>query len=196
MLHVGLTGGIGSGKSTVAELFAAFGAPVVDTDHIARELVLPGTPSHTEIVAQFGRDVLDLSGQLDRKKLRARVFNDMDERRRLEAILHPRIRTEVKRQLNALDATYVIVVVPLLIETGFDGLIDRVLVVDANEASQIARVAKRSGLETAEIQKIIAAQATREQRLMHADDVIDNNGDLAALERQVAQLHQRYSTMI
>jgi dephospho-CoA kinase len=192
MLRVGLTGGIGSGKSTVADFFAARGVPVIDTDQIAHELVAPGEAAYRDIVAHFGNDVLDANGALDRIKLRARVFDDAGERERLESILHPRIRAEVKRRLNRIDKGYAIVVVPLLIETGFDGLIDRILVVDADEALQVDRVAKRSGMTATEVGKIMTAQATRQQRLARADDIIENSGGLPELEQRVAQLHQRY----
>lgn len=195
MLRVGLTGGIGSGKSTVAHQFGARGVPIIDTDQIAHAMVQPGTAALADIIKQYGDGVLDTRGALNRDKLRTLVFNDSEERKRLETILHPRIRAEVKRQLDGLDAPYVIVAVPLLIETGFDDLVDRILVVDADETLQIERTTRRSGIAAQEIQKIISAQAAREQRLARADDVIDNNGDLVALERQVTQLHQRYLSL-
>jgi len=195
MLRIGLTGGIGSGKSTVAEFFAAHGVPVIDTDEIARELVVPGQAAYREIVRHFGDGVIAASGTIDRGKLRSRVFDNPQERERLEAILHPRIREETKRRLDRLETGYVIVVVPLLIETGFDGLIDRILVVDADEARQLERVAKRSGMNAEQAGKIMASQATRQERLARADDVIENNGELPDLERRVAELHARYRSL-
>jgi dephospho-CoA kinase len=195
MLRVGLTGGIGSGKSTVADFFAARGVPVIDTDELARELVRPGEAAHTEIVRQFGPDVLDTSGALDRGKMRNRVFNDPMQRKRLEAILHPRIRAEVQQQLASFNAPYAIIAVPLLIETGGGDLVDRILVVDCDESLQVQRVAARSGLEPAELRRIMTAQASRKERLAHADDVIENNADLVQLEKQVTRLHERYLTL-
>ncbi len=195
MLRVGLTGGIGSGKSTVADFFAARGVPVIDTDELARELVRPGEAAHTEIVRQFGPDVLDTSGALDRGKMRNRVFNDPMQRKRLEAILHPRIRAEVQQQLASFNAPYAIIAVPLLIETGGGDLVDRILVVDCDESLQVQRVAARSGLEPAEVRRIMTAQASRKERLAHADDVIENNADLVQLEKQVTRLHERYLTL-
>jgi len=192
MLRIGLTGGIGSGKSTVAQMFAARNVPLIDTDELARELAEPGQAGHAEIVEQFGADMLDAAGRLDRAKMRARVFADPTERRRLENILHPAIRAETQRRLEHTAAPYAIVAVPLLVETGFDDLVDRVLVVDCTEALQIHRTAARSGLAAAEIQRVMAAQASREQRLARADDVIENNAGLAELEQQVARLHAQY----
>lgn len=192
MLRIGLTGGIGSGKSTVASLFAGHGAPIVDTDLIARELVRPGMPAHADIVSAFGAAVLDTDGNLDRTAMRARAFTDPTERERLETILHPRIREETLHRLAGLNAPYALVVVPLLIETGFDALTDRILVVDCAEETQVARTAARSNMSASDVRAIMATQASRTQRLARADDVIHNEQGLTELERQVAQLHQRY----
>jgi dephospho-CoA kinase len=155
-------------------------------------LVRPGEAAHTEIVRQFGADVLDPSGALDRDKMRNRVFNDPMQRKRLEAILHPCIRTEVRRRLAKLNAPYAIIAVPLLIETNVGDLVDRILVVDCDESLQVQRVTARSGLEPAEVRRIMAAQASRKERLARANDVIENNADLAQLEEQVTRLHKRY----
>jgi dephospho-CoA kinase len=192
MLRVGLTGGIGSGKSTVARMFAARDVPIIDTDELAHELAEPGQAGHAAIVRQFGPDVLDADGRLDRTKMRARVFADPDERRRLENILHPEIRAEARRRLELSAAPYAIVAVPLLVETGFGNLVDRVLVVDCDEALQVQRTATRSGLTIQEIERVMAAQASRAQRLARADDVIENNAGLPELEVQVARLHAQY----
>ncbi|MFN2308145.1 MAG: dephospho-CoA kinase [Gammaproteobacteria bacterium] len=192
MLRVGLTGGIGSGKSTVAALFAALGAPVIDTDLIARELVEPGQPALAEILSRFGADLLDAAGRLDRARLGAHVFADAGRRQALEAILHPRIQAEAQRRLADLDAPYALLVVPLLFEAGWQGQIDRILVVDVPEPVQRTRVAARDGLAAAQIEAILAAQASRERRRAGADDLIDNSGDPAALAPQVAALHQHY----
>jgi|SRR3990172_4552040 len=192
MLRIGLTGGIGSGKSTVAELFTRRGVPVIDTDVIARQIVTPGQPALAEIAREFGSDLLDASGQLDRARMRQRVFDDPTARRRLEAILHPRIRAAVRDQIAALKAPYCLIVIPLLVETGFNEVIDRVLVVDVDEVHQQERTSRRDIVPTNEVQKIMATQATREQRLARADDVIVNNGVVADLEREVDRLHASY----
>jgi dephospho-CoA kinase len=195
MLRVGLTGGIGSGKSTIASLFVMRGVPVIDTDEIARSLTEPGQECYDEIVRIFGDAILDGNRRIDREQLRERVFDNPDERHRLEAILHPRIRVIVLDKLTALEAPYVIVVVPLLIESGFTDLVDRVLVVDTLENVQIQRTATRSGLSEPEIRKIMSAQASRAQRLQLANDVIDNNGDRKQLEAEVERMHQWYLSL-
>lgn len=192
MLRVGLSGGIGSGKSTVADLFARHHVPVIDTDRIARDIVRPGEPALDQIVREFGKDVLDAGGNLDRARLRTRVFNDTDARLRLEAILHPRIRATMLSELSSLQAPYCLIVVPLLIETGFRELMDRVLVVDADEARQVERTTARDGVSVEAAHKILAAQAKREERLAQADDVIINNGTLEQLAREVERLHAQY----
>ncbi|MBI3571330.1 MAG: dephospho-CoA kinase [Gammaproteobacteria bacterium] len=195
MLRVGLTGGIGSGKSTIASLFAMRGVPVIDTDEIARSLTESGQETFDEIVRAFGDTVLDENHRIDRNKLRERVFDNTDERHRLETILHPRIRVIVRDKLAALDAPYGIVVVPLLIESGFTDLVDRVLVVDATENVQIQRAIARSGLSEPEIRKIMSAQVSRAQRLQQANDVIENNGDRKQLETEVERKHQWYLSL-
>lgn len=195
MLRIGLTGGIGSGKSTVAALLATRGVPIIDTDEIAHRLTEPGQPVFDEIVHAFGQDILDATRRIDRNKLRERVFANAGERQRLESILHPRIHEVVREKLDALYAPYCILVVPLLIESGFVDLVDRVLVVDASEGAQIQRTAARSGLTEPEIRKIMAAQVSRAQRLQKADDVIDNNGDRKHLEKEVERLHRWYLSL-
>ena len=195
MLRIGLTGGIGSGKSTVASLFVMRGVPVIDTDEIARSLTEPGQEAYEQIIQAFGDTILDQHHRIDRNRLRERVFDNADERRRLEAVLHPRIRATVKEKLSTLDAPYGIVVVPLLIESGFIDLVDRVLVVDTMENVQVKRTASRSGLSEAEIRKIMSAQATRAQRLQQANDVIENNGDRKQLEAEVERMHQWYLSL-
>src|SRR5437868_9602748 len=153
MLRIGLTGGIGSGKSTVADLFARRGVPIIDTDVIAREGVQPGEPALAELAREFGGDILAAEGGLDRTRLRSRVFDDAEARARLQAILHPRIRARARERIDALRAPYCVIVVPLLVETGFDGMIDRVLVVDADEAHQLERAAARDNTSTTAIRK-------------------------------------------
>ncbi len=191
---VGLTGGIGSGKSTVAELFAARGATIVDTDAIAHELTAPGGAAIDAIRTRFGEGVLRADGALDRDAMRALVFDDPGARAALEAILHPMIRAESERRIVAATGPYVVHVVPLLVESaGRSGRFDRVLVVDCPVSVQIARVQQRSGLSAARIESILATQASREDRLAAADDVIDNAGDADALPAQVDVLHRRYA---
>ncbi|MBW8329904.1 MAG: dephospho-CoA kinase [Thiobacillus sp.] len=193
MFAVGLTGGIGSGKSTVAELFAALGVPVIDTDAIAHQLTVPSGTALAAIHAQFGDVVMQADGTLDRAALRRRIFSDKTARRQLEAILHPRIRQEVEQTLAALAAPYALIVIPLLVETGgYREMLNRVLVVDCPEDVQIARVMARSGFTHDEVKAILAAQAGRAERLAAADDVIVNMAAPEALRSQVATLHRRY----
>lgn len=195
MFTVGLTGGIGSGKSTVADCFASHGVPVIDTDVIARELT-SGGEALAQIRAVFGDAVMQADGTLDRAVLRRRVFADSAARRQLEAILHPRIRQAVERTLATLTAPYVLVVIPLLVETGgYRDLLDRVLVVDCPEDVQIARVMARSGLTRDEVRAVLAAQAGRAERLAVADDVIVNIASPEALRAEVATLHRRYQAL-
>ena len=192
---VGLTGGIGSGKSAVADLFAARGILVVDTDAVAHALTAPGGAALPAIRAEFGAAVAAADGALDRAAMRARVFADPAARKRLEAILHPMIRSESERLLaaDATRAPYAIRMVPLLIEAGsYRERVDRIAVVDCAEATQIARVMSRNGLAGEEVERILAAQATRAERLAAADDVIDNDGDLDALRPQIERLHVNY----
>jgi dephospho-CoA kinase len=192
MLRIGLTGGIGSGKSTVAGRFRDHGIPVIDADEVAREVVEPGEPAHRELVAAFGGDVLDADGRVDRARLRERVFADPAQRRRLEAILHPRIRESMRRRADALDAPYCILMIPLLVESGGDYRLDRVLVVDADAGRRTGWVQARSSLNREEVRRIMDTQAGREERLAAADDVIENDGDLDDLARKVDALHERY----
>ena len=195
MLVVGLTGGIGSGKTTVSDRFAQFGVPVIDTDQLARELVEPDQPALAEIVADFGVDCLDSDGRLHRARLRERVFADPAGRQRLEAILHPRIRVLARERIARLTAPYCLLVIPLLAETGMTDLVDRVLVVDAPEAEQIRRVMARDGVAEKQAHRVLAAQADRGQRLALADEIVENASDLTALDHRVAVLHQHYSTL-
>ena len=191
-MRVGLTGGIGSGKSTVAELFAALGVPIIDADVIARELVEPERPAYREIVAQFGLGILNTDRSLNRARLREHVFADTAARVRLEAILHPRIRSIMEQRAQLSRGPYVLMVAPLLLENGLEDMVDRVLVVDTTDATQVARVRARSGLSEREIRAIIATQVSRNERRSRAHDVIDNDGDREALTETVAALHKRY----
>ena len=194
---IGLTGGIGSGKSTVADRLVALGAALVDTDAIAHALTGPGGDAIAPIRAEFGDSVVAADGRMDRAAMRAIAFSDPGARRRLEAILHPMIRA--RTQSGIADAVrdgapYVIAAVPLLVESGdWRGRYDRVLVVDCPPEVQVERVMARSALPRAQVDAILAAQATRAQRLAAADDVIDNGGPPAALDAQVARLHEAYA---
>lgn len=190
---VGLTGGIGSGKSAAADLFAARGAEVVDTDQIAHRLTAPGGAAMEAIREAFGAGVVAADGALNRPAMRALAFEDPEARKRLEAILHPMIRAESDRLCRAARAPYVMLVVPLLIESGtYRQRVRRLCVVDCPEAVQIARVMQRSGLEESQVRAIMAAQASRAERLAAADDVVDNGGTPAQLVEQVGRLHGVY----
>ena len=193
MFIVGLTGGIGSGKSTVADLFVARGAALVDTDAIAHDITGPQGIAIPLLRERFGDGILRPDGALDRPAMRQRVFSDPASRRALEAILHPLIRAESDRLCQAAQAPYVILAVPLLVESGgYRDRCDRILVIDCDPAVQVARVMQRSGLGEDEVRAILAAQASREQRLAAADDVIDNGGAQEMLAPQVEALHRRY----
>jgi dephospho-CoA kinase len=191
---VGLTGGIGSGKSAAAERFGRLGAAVVDTDAIAHELTRSGGAAIAELRRQFGEDAVGPEGAMDRAKMRSLAFRDPHAKARLERLLHPLIREESGRRIAAAHAPYVVLVVPLLIESpGYRERVSRVAVVDCPPELQIERVQRRSGLSQEEVQRILDAQAPREARLAAADDVIDNSGTLDALHKQVDLLHGRYT---
>lgn len=195
MLRVALTGGIGSGKSTVAALFAALGVEVIDADAVSHALTAPGEPVVAEIARVFGGGLVDAAGALDRAALRRIVFADSRQRQRLEGLLHPRIRERMLAELATAAGPYALLVIPLLLETGQTDLADRILVVDLPEPEQLRRVRLRSGLSDAEIQRILAAQVPRAVRLARADDVIDNAGPPEALGPQVEALHRRYLSL-
>lgn len=192
---VGVTGGIASGKSTVARAFAALGVPWVDADDVAREVVEPGEPALAEIAERYGERVLQPDGGLNRRALREIVFADESERRWLESVTHPRIRQRIVAHLERLQAEgapYVLLVSPLLFESGQSELADRCLVIDVPESLQIARTAARDDVDDAQARAIVAAQMPRRERLARADDVIDNTGSEADLAAQVAELDRRY----
>lgn len=190
---VGLTGGIGSGKSAAAEEFGRLGATVVDTDAIAHELTRARGAAIGQVRSLFGDDYVDAEGAMNRAKVRALVFRDPAARKTLEELLHPMIRSESERRIAAASGPYVIHVVPLLVESpGYRQRVARVLVVDCPESVQVERVRRRSSLSEVEARRIIGAQSKREDRLAAADDVIDNSGSLAALHKQVRELHVRY----
>jgi dephospho-CoA kinase len=190
--RIGLTGGIASGKSTVSNLFAELGVPVIDTDIIAREVVQRGQPALEEIREKFGASVISADGRLDRAAMRAAVFSNQDARRDLEAILHPRISIETMRQSDDAGGEYQIIVVPLLVESALRDFVDRILVVDCSKEVQIKRLTKRDNESITQAMRIIAAQASRESRLEIADDVIRNDEGIDAVQIKVAELHRRY----
>lgn len=190
---VGLTGGIGSGKTTVADLFVAYGAQLVDTDAIAHELTAPDGAAMPALIAEFGADIATGTGALDRVAMRRCVFSDPSARGRLEAILHPLIRTLSAERCQAANSPYAVLAVPLLVESGsYRERCDRIVVVDCPESLQVDRVMARSGMAREEVLAIMAAQATRSQRLAVADDVVLNDEGHDKLVRQVAELHQKY----
>ena len=192
-LVVGLTGGIGSGKSAAADEFARLGATVVDTDAIAHELTGTGGAAVPEVKRLFGSAFVDPAGAMNRKRMRDLVFSDPEEKQRLEGLLHPMIRAESTRRIAAATGPYVVHVVPLLVESpDYRERVGRVLVVDCPEVLQIERVRQRSGLPEGEVRRILSTQAQRDKRLAAADDVIDNSGPIAALQQQVQKLHEKY----
>jgi dephospho-CoA kinase len=192
MLRVGLTGGIASGKTTVATLFAARGAAVLDTDVIAREVVEPGRPALAALVTSQGAGILDGEGRLDRAMLRDRLFGDETVRREVEGILHPAILAELERQSRTAGGPYQVFVIPLLVEARLRHVVDRVLVVDCAEEDQVRRLVARDGESRADAARMLASQATRAERLGAADDVIDNSGKTADLPAQVDRLDRKY----
>lgn len=192
-LVIGLTGGIGSGKSTVADILQQHGAAVIDTDAIAHALSAPGGAAITAIRSVFGDEYINATGAMDRQRMRQRVFSDEAARKQLEQILHPLIRQEVEQQLAQARGDYILLMVPLLVETGaYRELIARTLVVDVPEALQLSRTMERSKLGAKEVQAIMDKQASRETRLAAADDIVVNDTDLATLQQRLASLHQHY----
>ncbi|EGT3628018.1 dephospho-CoA kinase [Morganella morganii] len=189
---VGLTGGIGSGKTTVANLFAAEGITLVDADIVAREVVAPGSTGLEAIVTHFGTEILTPEGELDRAKLRQRIFSHPKEREWLNQLLHPMIRQEMLAQVEKATSAYVIMVVPLLFENGLDRLVNRTLVVDISPELQINRTVKRDNVDASQVNNIISSQCSRSEKLARADDIIDNQGEISSLKREVQALHQRY----
>lgn len=190
--RIGLTGGIASGKSTVAELFAERGIDIIDTDLIAREVVQPGEPALLEIRAEFGDTVIEADGSLDRAAMRRIIFSDDEDRRKLEAILHPRIGASARRQSEAANGPYQIIAVPLLVQSPLRQFIDRVLVVDCDEETQIQRLLLRDKESIEQVRRILASQSSREERLSIADDVIQNDESLSKLRLRVNELDRLY----
>jgi dephospho-CoA kinase len=196
MFVVGLTGGIGSGKSVVGRLFADLGITVVDADQAARAVVEPGTPALKHIATHFGEGILTSGGELDRAALRQRIFSDATAKQWLENLLHPLINEWLQQQLQNANSPYAILESPLLLEIGQSDRVDRVLVVDVPEAVQLERAMARDNNDESQIKAIIASQIPRHERLARADDVIDNRGSLDDLKSQVAQLHETYLRLV
>lgn len=191
-MRIGLTGGIACGKSSVCERFAAHGIDIIDADRIAREVVAPGMPALDEIAAQFGSGILNDDGTLNRKALKARIFQSPEEKAWLEACLHPKIRARMAEEATKAKSPYVILDIPLLLESNHDYQINRLLVIDCEPETQIRRAMQRDNCPRETVEAIMANQVPRETRLIKADDVIHNDGDLAALTEQVDALHQHY----
>jgi dephospho-CoA kinase len=191
-LRIGLTGGIASGKSTVAARFKELGIPVIDADDVARSVVAPGEPGLAQVIERFGSGVLAANGELDRRALRELIFADPTSRRDLEGILHPLIRADMERHESAATGPYAILAIPLLVEGASRGRVDRILVVDVDEDVQLERLITRDGSTAEQARAIVLAQASRADRLAAADDVLTNEGTIADLRRAVDRLHQRY----
>jgi dephospho-CoA kinase len=192
MLRIGLTGGIGSGKTVVSDRLAELGIPVIDTDVLAREVVEPGEPTLDRLAEMFGNDILQADGRLDRERLRALVFSNPGAKKRLESIMHPAIRDKLQKRAETLESPYCVIVVPLLVETNFQEMVDRVLVVDAPREQRIRWVMERNGMTRSNVEQIMESQASSEERARVADDIIDNDGTLEELRRKVDRLHAEY----
>lgn len=192
MLVVGLTGSIGSGKSTVADLFAEKGAPVIDADIIARQITQTGSSAYNAIVDRFGKKILLDDDSLDRRQLREIIFQDPHHKKWLEELLHPIIMRQIADEITYITHPYCIAVIPLLMEIGADAFIDHILVIDVNEEDQLQRASLRDNSTTESIKAILKTQMTRDERLKIADDIIDNSGSIDALDSQVEKLHQKY----
>lgn len=189
---VGLTGGIGSGKSTIADLFAHYQIDIIDADIIARKVVEPGSPGLQAIVDKLGSDILLTDGTLDRAKLRQAIFNDSTLKHWLNSLLHPMIRDKMQAGIRQAQSPYCLLVIPLMVENNLQAMAHRLLVVDVDEEVQIARTQQRDQVDAGHVRKILAAQASRQARLDAADDVITNNGSSAELQAAVGELHQQY----
>jgi dephospho-CoA kinase len=191
-LRVGLTGGVGSGKSTVSEMFAALGVPLIDADEISRDVAKPGGAAFDDVVRLFGTEAVSADGDLRRDHIRRLVFEDPGLRRRLESIIHPLVAEEIRRRAGRIRHSYCLISIPLLVETGMRETVDRVLVVDCPEELQVERTSRRDSIEAAQVLRMMQAQAGRADRLAAADDVISNDRDTDHLRKQVEALHERY----
>lgn len=195
MLHIGLTGGIGSGKTTVSDHFSTLGIDIIDADEIVHRISTPGHQAYDAIIRHFGSDVLNTDETINRQKLSQCVFNNAKERQVLEGILHPAVRKAMQQEMNDSNSPYCILVIPLLVETGYTDLVDRVLVVTADKEKRTAWIKRRNGLSNDQIESIMAAQASDEERNNIADDVIENSGSLDSLFQQVEDLDRLYREM-
>jgi dephospho-CoA kinase len=193
VLKIGLTGGIGSGKSTVCKIFSEFGVPVIDADIIAHNLVRPGMPALEEIAKTFGKELISNDGTLDRKKIRDQIFANDTERKKLEDILHPAVYKEISVQVENINSKYCIISIPLLIETDASDTVDRILVIDVPRELQLQRASNRDKTNRSDIESIIDSQISREDRLAAADDIVNNDGNIENLHRQISGLHEYYS---
>ena len=195
MLKIGLTGGIGCGKTTATNYFAKLGVPIIDADEIARELVEPGMPALIKIRQIFGKETISYNGSLNRKALRNIIFSDPIQKKKLESILHPRVYAEMQRRVDRLHNEYAILSIPLLLETKMEYFVDRILIIDCSVEAQFERVKKRDRLNDERIQSILNSQVSRDQRLLSGDDIIDNSGSTTALEESLKKLHNLYVSL-
>lgn len=195
VLRIGLTGGIGSGKSTACEIFSELKVPVIDADVIAVKAVKPGMPALQSIIDEFGVKIITKDGYLNRKKLRDRIFKNESDRRKLESILHPVIYKEIERQTKSINSAYCIISIPLLLETGTSDIIDRILVIDIPKELQLSRASARDNASLKNIETIIHSQISRDDRLAAADDIINNEGDIENLRRQIYDLYEFYKSI-
>lgn len=195
MLKIGLTGGIASGKSTVCNIFAELGIPVIDADAISHQLVKKGKPALIYIKEIFGDEVFNKNGELDRNQMRNIIFNDQKSRKQLETILHPLIYNEIEKQISKLTNPYCIICIPLLLETRSENKVDRILVIDIPEYIQVKRAVLRDNCNIPDIQKIMSAQVSRKERLKAADDIIVNDGDMIDLRNKIHELNDKYTRL-
>ena len=196
MLRIGITGGIGTGKSTVSHYFQTlYNIPVIDADEISRQLISPEGGAYQEVVALFGHRAVLESGQLNRKYIRNQIFEQQALRHALEAIIHPKVADAIIRETQSLSAKYCLIVIPLLIESNMQSLVDRILVVHTEPSDQLSRVANRDQCAESDVESIIKTQLTTQERLAHADDIISNTGTVEELIPQIRQLHQKYMAL-